>query len=96
LLFRQPGEGDAQPHRLDAASQGQWRPLYALEITAKNIEQIEAAQSEIPAGTPINIAFLGNETHQQRIRAAPCHSRLWFRAGSDHLVEAATLQRRSR
>lgn len=43
---------------------------YSLEITGKDIGQIEAARSEIPAGTPINIAFLGNETHSQRIEAA--------------------------
>ncbi|NVD42314.1 methylenetetrahydrofolate reductase [Ensifer sp. HO-A22] len=43
---------------------------YSLEITGKDIGQIEAARSAIPAGTPINIAFLGNETHAQRIEAA--------------------------
>jgi len=43
---------------------------YSLEITGKDIGQIEAARSAIPAGTPINIAFLGNETHAQRIDAA--------------------------
>ncbi|WP_457580859.1 hypothetical protein [Ensifer canadensis] len=41
-----------------------------MEITGKDLGQIEAAKSEIPAGTPINIAFLGNETHAQRIEAA--------------------------
>lgn len=43
---------------------------YSLEITGKDVGQIEAAKAEIPAGTPINIAFLGNETHAQRIDAA--------------------------
>ncbi|WP_077502673.1 methylenetetrahydrofolate reductase [Sinorhizobium sp. A49] len=43
---------------------------YSLEITGKDIGQIEAARFAIPAGTPINIAFLGNETHAQRIEAA--------------------------
>ncbi|OCP35861.1 methylenetetrahydrofolate reductase [Ensifer sp. LC163] len=43
---------------------------YSLEITGKDIGQIEAARSEIPVGAPINIAFLGNETHAQRIEAA--------------------------
>ncbi|MGF6174517.1 methylenetetrahydrofolate reductase [Ensifer sp. 4252] len=43
---------------------------YSLEITGKDIGQIETAKSEIPAGTPINIAFLGNESHTQRIEAA--------------------------
>jgi methylenetetrahydrofolate reductase (NADPH) len=43
---------------------------YALEVTAKDIEQIKASKAEIPPGTPINIAFLGNEVHAQRVQAA--------------------------
>lgn len=43
---------------------------YALEVTGKDIAQVEAAQAVIPPGTPINIAFLGNEDHTQRINAA--------------------------
>ncbi len=41
---------------------------YSLEITGKDIWQIEAAKSEIPAGTPINIAYLGNETTRNASR----------------------------
>ncbi|HVX36808.1 MAG TPA: methylenetetrahydrofolate reductase [Hyphomicrobium sp.] len=44
--------------------------VYALEVTGKDISQIEAAMSVIPPATPINIAFLGNEDHCQRINAA--------------------------
>lgn len=44
--------------------------LYALEVTAKDIEEIERSKAEIIPGTPINIAFLGNEDHAQRIHAA--------------------------
>ena len=44
--------------------------LYALEAPAKAIEQIEASKAEILPGTPVNVAFLGNEDHTQRIRAA--------------------------
>ncbi len=44
--------------------------LYTLEVTGKDIAQVEAARSGIPDGTPINIAFLGNEDHGQRINAA--------------------------
>lgn len=44
--------------------------LYALEVAAKDIAQVEAAKETIPPGTPINIAFLGNEDHTQRIEAA--------------------------
>jgi methylenetetrahydrofolate reductase (NADPH) len=41
--------------------------LYALEVTAKDIAQVEASKAEIPLATPINIAFLGNEDHAQRV-----------------------------
>lgn len=43
---------------------------YALEVAAKDIDQLEASKAEIPPGTPINIAFLGNEDHAQRVNAA--------------------------
>lgn len=39
-------------------------------MTGKGIAEVEAARAMIPPGTPINIAFLGNETHAQRISAA--------------------------
>ncbi len=51
---------------------------YALEVTGKDIRQVETAMSEIPAGTPINIAFLGNEDHSQRINAARVIRRCGF------------------
>lgn len=44
--------------------------LYTLETTAKDVKQIEASRSQIPPQTPINLAFLGNENHAQRIDAA--------------------------
>lgn len=43
---------------------------YTLEITGKDIAQVQAARAVIPPGTPINIAFLGNENHAQRVNAA--------------------------
>lgn len=43
---------------------------YALEITGKAIGEVEAAREDLPEGTQINIAFLGNESHEQRINAA--------------------------
>lgn len=43
---------------------------YTLEITGKAIAEIESARSVIPPRTPVNIAFLGNENHEQRIEAA--------------------------
>ncbi|ODT78051.1 MAG: methylenetetrahydrofolate reductase [Pelagibacterium sp. SCN 64-44] len=43
---------------------------YALEITGKAIAEVDLAKSHIPPHTPINVAFLGNESHEQRINAA--------------------------
>jgi methylenetetrahydrofolate reductase (NADPH) len=56
----------ARPPREDAPNSR----LYALEVTGKDIAQIEASRADIRRATPINIAFLGNETHGQRIHAA--------------------------
>lgn len=52
-----------------AASQSE-RAAYTLEITGKAIAEIGTARPIIPPGTPINIAFLGNENHDQRLAAA--------------------------
>jgi methylenetetrahydrofolate reductase (NADPH) len=60
-------------HSLNIASQAATASsggLYALEVTAKDITQVEASKTEIPLATPINIAFLGNEDHAQRVNAA--------------------------
>ena len=43
---------------------------YTLEVTGESASELEKAGTAILAGTPINIAFLGNETHAQRIDAA--------------------------
>lgn len=53
----------------DRAGPGPW-PGYALEVAAKDIAQVQAAKAAIPPQTPVNIAFLGNEDHAQRIEAA--------------------------
>lgn len=44
--------------------------LYALEVAGKNIADVETAKAALPPGTQINIAFLGNENHAQRVQAA--------------------------
>ena len=41
-----------------------------MEITGKAIAEVDLAKSHIPPHTPINVAFLGNESHEQRINAA--------------------------
>ena len=63
--FRMKGRIASQPTAIPLRS-----PCYALEVAAKDIAQVEGAKAEIPPGSPINIAFLGNEDHAQRINAA--------------------------
>ena len=43
---------------------------YSLEMTGKDISDLLAAQSTIPAGTKINVTFLGNEDLELRVAAA--------------------------
>lgn len=43
---------------------------FSLEMTAKDTEALEAAAPSIPAGTTINLTYLGNETTEMRIEAA--------------------------
>lgn len=43
---------------------------YALEIAGKSVAEVQTARAAIPQGTQINIAFLGNDDHIQRIHAA--------------------------
>ncbi|WP_393983242.1 methylenetetrahydrofolate reductase [Xanthobacter nonsaccharivorans] len=59
-------------------SGSQGTAAYTLEVTGKDIGQAEAAMSEIPSGTSINIAFLGNEDHAQSVNAAHVICRCGF------------------
>jgi hypothetical protein len=43
---------------------------FSLEITGKNVAQIRDFKFSIPLNMPVNVAFLGNESHRQRILAA--------------------------
>lgn len=43
---------------------------FSLEVTAKDTESLEAASKSIPAGTAVNLTYLGNETTEMRIEAA--------------------------
>lgn len=54
------------------------RASYTLEVTGKDIAQVGLACADIPKGTPINIAFLGNEDHNQRVNAARVIRELGF------------------
>ena len=50
----------------------------SLEITAKDIEKLAEAQSDIPQGTRINVTSLGNEDVGMQLRAARAVSDLGF------------------
>ncbi|MCU1528939.1 MAG: Methylenetetrahydrofolate reductase [Frondihabitans sp.] len=43
---------------------------FSLEMTGKDLHQLAAARESIPAGTRINITFLGNEDLSLRVTAA--------------------------
>lgn len=43
---------------------------FSLEMTAKDIDALGAAAASIPAGTTVNLTYLGNETTEMRIEAA--------------------------
>lgn len=45
-------------------------PKFSLETTGKSVQELSTVAGLLPPHTPVNIAFLGNETHQQRIQAA--------------------------
>lgn len=45
-------------------------PKFSFETTGKSIRELSSVASSLPAQTPVNIAFLGNESHEQRVNAA--------------------------
>lgn len=51
---------------------------FSLEMTGKDVEALEAAAHLIPAGTRINVTFLGNEDLTLRVEAAAAVRRLGF------------------
>lgn len=63
-------EVDLWPEQTSPAGGTRPAAAYSLEVTGKAIAQLEAARADIPLGTPVNIAFLGNEDHAQRVGAA--------------------------
>jgi len=58
---------DAQPPRSAAAS---LLTNFSLEMTGKDLEQLQAARDVIPIGTYINVTFLANEDFEMRVAAA--------------------------
>lgn len=51
---------------------------FSLEMTGKDIAGLEDARAAIPAGTRVNVTFLGNEDPQLRLDAARTAGRLGF------------------
>lgn len=45
-------------------------PKFSLETTGKSVKDLSSVANLLPSKTPVNIAFLGNESHEQRIDAA--------------------------
>lgn len=51
---------------------------YSLEMTGKDVPGLEEAAHAIPAGTKVNVTFLGNEDLQMRVAAAKRVKELGF------------------
>ncbi|MBR7826702.1 methylenetetrahydrofolate reductase [Actinospica sp. MGRD01-02] len=51
---------------------------FSLEMTGKDVTGLEDARSAIPAGTRVNVTYLGNEDPQLRLDAARAVRRLGF------------------
>ncbi len=51
---------------------------YSLEMTGKDVPGLEEARHAIPAGTKINVTFLGNEDLDMRVAAAKAVKDLGF------------------
>ena len=51
---------------------------YSLEMTGKDVPGLLEAKDSIPAGTRINVTFLGNEDLEMRVAAAKAVRELGF------------------
>ncbi|WP_336711879.1 methylenetetrahydrofolate reductase [Arthrobacter sp. USHLN218] len=51
---------------------------FSLEMTGKDVPGLEEAAGSIPAGTRVNVTFLGNEDLLMRVAAAAAAKRLGF------------------
>lgn len=51
---------------------------FSVEMTAKDAPALREAQPFLPAGTRVNVTFLGNETPESRVSAAGSAQRLGF------------------
>lgn len=51
---------------------------YSLEMTGKDVDKLREAAHAIPAGTRVNVTFLGNEDLRMRVEAAKAVRELGF------------------
>jgi len=51
---------------------------FSIEMTGKDVDKLAEARTSIPAGTQINVTFLGNEDLQMRLDAASAVARSGF------------------
>jgi methylenetetrahydrofolate reductase (NADPH) len=65
-------------HASDPAAALRLLDGYSLEMTGKDVAALEEAQPAIPAGTKINVTFLGNEDLEMRVTAAKAVRDLGF------------------
>lgn len=60
------------------ASETQLTDDFSLEMTGKDVDKLREAADAIPAGTRINVTFLGNEDLSMRVEAARAVRELGF------------------
>ena len=76
-----PGEGTYRDMAGETLHRGAERALledFSLEMTGKDVPGLEEAAGSIPAGTRVNVTFLGNEDLPMRVAAAGAAKRLGF------------------
>jgi methylenetetrahydrofolate reductase (NADPH) len=66
------------PHAPNATAALRLIDGFSLEMTGKDIPGLEEARNAIPAGTKINVTFLGNEDLDMRVSAAQRVKELGF------------------
>ena len=68
---------------------------YSLEMTGKDVPGLMEAKDSIPAGTKINVTFLGNEDLEMRVARRQGRARARLRPGPAHLRPPPGLARPS-
>lgn len=64
------------PHPVDGSERGGLLTDYSLEMTARDIDGLDAAARALPAGAEVSVTFLPNEDFPARVAAAAALRRL--------------------